>query len=152
MFDRVPATDGSYYDGIFNGARFAGQGQARSGKLDGERYGTPERPALSLHPNAGITFDLQAINGDNPGVFAKTFRALCGVSETAGHTHRQTTDFWVLVDGKLKSHHQCRPGEFNTGLINVRLDPSTRFLTLITTCSGDPTGCWGFFGNPTLEF
>ena len=152
MFDRVPTTDGSYYDGIFNGAQFASQGQARPGKLNGEFYGTPERPALSLHPNAGITFDLHAINGDNPGVFAKSFRALCGISETAGSTHRQRTDFWVLVDGEVSYHHQCLPGEFSTGLINVRLDSSARFLTLITTCAGDPTGCWGFFGNPTLEF
>ena len=152
MFDQVPTTDGSYFDGIFNGAQFTRQGQARRGKLDGELYGTPQRPALSLHPNAGITFDLQAIHGDNPGVFAKTFQALCGVSETARHTHRQTTVFWVLVDGELAYRHKCLPGEFSTGLINVRLDPSARFLTLITTCVGDPTGCWGFFGSPTLEF
>ena len=151
IFTDCPATSGLYYDGIFNGRSVRTAQPEQQERLDGTLYGIPEHPALSLHPNAGITYDLERIRQDNPGVRFKSFKALCGVSESSAVANRRTTTFWVLVDGKVRYKHECLPGEFNTGLFNLPLKRTDRFLTLVTTSPDNQTDSWGFFGDPMLE-
>ncbi len=151
IFADCPATSGLYYDGIFNGRSVTTANPDQQERLDGTLYGIPEHPALSLHPNAGITYDLNRMRQDNPGVRFKSFKALCGVSESSAAANRRTTKFWVLIDGEVRYEHECLPGEFNTGLFNLPLKGTDRFLTLVTTSPDNQMDSWGFFGDPMLE-
>jgi hypothetical protein len=154
-FEKCPATDGTYYDGIFNGAKMS-QGSSRIfhlGKLQGQAYGTPMHPALNMHTNAGITFDLKAIRDSNPGTRIRRFEGLCGISETQPEQGRRRarTEFWVLEDGEVRFHFPIEATESATRLASVDLDEDSRFLTLLTTTAGDSVYAWAFFAQPVLE-
>jgi hypothetical protein len=95
-FDRLPATAGTYYGGSANSGKVISTQTQRvyTARLSGVEYGTLEHPALNLHPNAGITFDLDRIRSDNPGVRIERFTAVCGISEnipltrsSSAHSH-----------------------------------------------------------------
>ena len=69
VFENCPRTRGGAALGINNGAWASVPGGRRAGfksRLGGQRFGTADRPAIGLHPNAGITFDLDRIRADNP--------------------------------------------------------------------------------------
>jgi hypothetical protein len=152
-FETCPNTDGTYYDGIFNGAKmsFAHSRKFHLGQLQGQAYGTSLYPALNMHTNAGITFDLDAIRANNPGVRIRRFEGLCGISETSPERRTGRTEFWVLEDGVVRFHFPIEATESVTRLASVEIAPSTRFLTLLTTTAGDAAYAWAFFGQPVLE-
>lgn len=152
-FADCPNTDGTYYDGIFNGAKMS-QSQSRIfhlGQLQGQAYGTSLHPALNMHTNAGITFDLDAIRASNPGARIRRFEALCGISETNPGRRTGHTEFWVLEDGVVRFRFPLAAEESATRPVSVRISESAHFLTLVTTTTGDAAYAWAFFAQPTLE-
>jgi hypothetical protein len=153
IFYECPRTAGSYYGGPVNGGKFFVTQTRRvyTGRLNGIDYDTSEHPALNLHPNAGITFNLDRIRRDNPGVEVERLTAVCGISKDLPQPQSSAADVWVLLDGVVHLHLHF-PTERNVfEKVNVLIPAQTRFLTLVTTCSGNVGFCWTLFGDPFLE-
>ena len=159
IFDDCPETGSWYYVGIYNGAqmsyaeddpRLEENPQYHQALLDKREYGTPWNPALSLLPNQGITFDLDAIRADMSNVDLSAFRSGFGLSETIPEEETPSLYVWVLIDGKVVFRQECRFPDNRSTRILIPLRVTDRFLTLITTA--EVTGyCWALFTDPVLE-
>jgi hypothetical protein len=159
LFEKCPATCGLCYESITNGAVFrAGSKEPHEGRLKGRTYNTMINPSISMHPNAGITFDLGRIRSSMPEVRIVRFKAICGISDTVVEyfdrdwdPNNVKVDFWILVDGKIRFGKKLAAASSMTESIDIPLNPGDRFLTLATTNPGDYLYCWGMFAKPELE-
>jgi hypothetical protein len=152
-FSECPRTMGSYYGGPANSGKFFGIPSQKiyTARLNGISYGTSRHPALNLHPNAGITFNLDQLRQDNPNIRIKRFTAVCGIPKDLPQTQFSAADVWVLLDGAVVLHLRY-PLERNViEKVDVPVPAETKFLTLVTTCSGRADYSWVFFGDPFLE-
>ena len=123
-------------------------GKLRMGNIN---YGTKEHPAISMHANMGITFDLEAIRTSIPSMQIKRFKAHCGVADINDpEQDKYKAEFWILADGKLiGSVPEVRFGKVHD--IDVPIAEDSQFLTLITTDGGDGIMCDRcVFAEPTL--
>jgi hypothetical protein len=153
VFNDLPNTTGTNWGGVIN----VEQVMRRQIVLNDVVYGTPERSALFMHANAGITFDLDMIRQAFPGQEITAFKAVYGISDTYPDVGRKAcADFWVLVDGQLKSV-QRNIIVHEGGTLEIPLSGSDRYLTLITTDAADESGearesynDWCVFGEPRL--
>jgi len=160
-FAECPDTDGYSYCSVANGGVLRHNmrlGQVAELVLGGRKYGTLTFPAMSMHANVGITFDLDTIREAVPGIQIERFSALCGVSETALRETRYTvkehnrTDFWVLVDGRVCYQRLSVQAGAGAAQVSIELSGESRFLTLVVTDGGDDHGYdWGVFAMPALE-
>lgn len=95
-----------------------------------------DNPAILMHANAGLTFDLEALRKAYGPL--KSFRAFCGLSvlpETVSDS--PTASFYVLLDGKeVFSSADISPEDDPKG-IDVDLRGTCRFLTLIAAQGSD---------------
>lgn len=167
-----PHASGRLWGYIFNGAFHQGTPEARSAlQLDGVIYGTPEHPAITMHSNQGITFDLSEIRKSLPGVSITAFRSLAGISETVQevleknpdrspemlpeikngfNADRSKVEFWIFLDGKQAFHREISSMDKAVDL-NIPIDTHVRFLTLAVTESDDDVSYdWAMFGRPEL--
>jgi hypothetical protein len=152
-----PKTGGMFFEDIFNGDYISFGTDSHGLILKGQAYGTREHPAIALHSNVGITFDLDALRRDMPGLEIVRFRGRCGVTE-AVRTHLSDgtswgiADFWVLVDGKNRFEARGMTVDAEPSEISVPLNGRDRFVTLVTTDGGAGANFdWGFFAEPRLE-
>jgi RNA polymerase sigma-70 factor len=154
VFAGCPDTDGTFAGGIINGGRLAtSQGQPGTlASLRGKYYGTDAAPALRIHPNAGVTFNLEGIRRDTPGAVLRSFRGLAGISETAPARPASATEFWVLIDGQVRFHHRVEPGDFKSASIDVAIDAKAQYLTVVATSAASTENCWAIIAEPFLEF
>ena len=156
LFQDCPDTDGTYYDGIVCGAVFDDR-YVHTGRLAGHRYETPEHPSIGAHANVGITFDLDSIRASMSNILISRFQAHCGISETLADIQEEKdyaqvkVTFWVLVDGQISYSRELGTDPFESDQINIPLNPSDRFLTLITTTPQENLYCWSMFAEPALE-
>jgi hypothetical protein len=119
--------------------------------LDGQTYGTTDHPALLMHANAGITFNLDAIRESLTGSRIKRFTSVCGISNHVQKTKTPDAIVYVLVDGQVRFYRKI---ELPTDLaVNIRVDlrEDERFLTLVCMAGTANYGDWTFFGIPALE-
>jgi hypothetical protein len=114
------------------------------------------RGLLCIHPNAGITFDLDAIRQAH-GVSARQFCATVGMADARRFGVEQTeerplkSDVWILVDGQLKwSRKELGPDDPPTA-VRVELGRHDRFLTLVTSAYLSAGDCV-VIGDPALDF
>jgi hypothetical protein len=159
-FENGPMTSGKSYEAILNGASFqvGSAGEIHSGQLAGRTYDSRVHPSLGMHPNAGITFDLEAIRNAMPEARIGRFHARCGVSENVVRFAQRDADpntiqvtFWVLVDGRPRFSRTLGVVPAQSELVDVPLDPSSHFLTLATTTPGEYRYCWALFAEPALD-
>jgi len=168
QFDDCPATNGGAWSGtVFNGALHYSYGNPRiyrhQLRLAGKEYGMPGNPAINMHANCGITFNLAEIRRLVPGYDIGQFTSVYGISETFFDFYEvrdipditvPRVDFFVLVDGKVRfSQKSVAPEAGKRLLAEVQLLPEDRFLTLITTQSDDPYAIsydWALFAEPQL--
>jgi len=150
LWSDCPDTSGIYFEDVFNGS-YISTSYGHSLILNNQTYGTKEHPAIALHSNAGITFDLDAIRADMPGLAITYFKSMCGVSQEA-KAQSIRTDFYVLVDGKKRFEGLDMKADSGPREVIVPLSKEDRFLTLVVT-DGDlyPNYDWGFFAMPRLE-
>jgi len=162
VFEDCPDTDGVFWMDALNGGRIADYLDAPVVPLmlNNTEYGNPERPAIFLHANLGLTFDLEAIRKSVPDVDVSEFRSLCGISST-GPQRFPYADFWVLIDGKIRFSSRGA-GAKDIRSISIPIQPSDRFLTLVATDGGrdvslsDDNGIypidsdWCLFAEPYL--
>lgn len=156
VFSDCPETNGRYYARIINGTTqtFGGGGPGLA--LNSITYGIPAKPAIFIHTNQGITFDLAAIRKALHGVRIVRFESVCGISQTA--VDFGLADITVLVDGQTRfSQKKTEKSQFRA--VNVQLHDGDRFLTLMTTISSEKElpekynrehGDWCLFGEPVL--
>lgn len=159
-FGQCPVTCGKSYEAITNGATFqvGSSGEVHYGQLAGRAYDTNARPSLGIHPNAGITFDLDAIRSAMPDADIRRFSARCGVSENVVRFAQRDADpntievtFWVLLDGEPRFSKTLGVVPAQSELIDIPIDARNRFLTLATTTPGEYRYCWALFAEPALE-
>jgi hypothetical protein len=170
--DEFPRTSGSVWGYVFNGAWHESDDTPHHHlKLDGMTLDGRKTPAITLHSNLGITFDLSAIRKQLPGVHIKSFASRFGVSETVEKTIRSRTfgdlkqtpdvekiaaerrasaEFWVLLDGK-KVMQQTVFHDSKAHSINVPIGDDVHYLTLAVTEADDTCMFdWGVFARPEL--
>jgi len=119
--------------------------------LDGQTYGTTDRPALLMHANVGITFNLDAIRESLTRSRIKRFTSVCGISNHVQKTKTPDAIVYVLVDGQVRFYRKIA---LPTDLaVNIRVDlrEDERFLTLVCMAGTANYGDWTFFGLPALE-
>ncbi len=159
-FEQCPKTSGTSYEAIVNGATFqvGSSGEIHAGRLDGQTYDTRAHPSIGMHPNAGITFDLDAIRRAMPEAQISRFRARCGVSNNVVRFAERDADpnaiavtFWVLLDGQPPFSRTLKVVPAQSERIDVPINPRDRFLTLATTTPGEYRYCWALFAEPALE-
>jgi len=136
IFEECPDTNGTVrkdiitYDKVY-------QTEGSNLNIRGEIYGTPDKPAISMHSNMGITFDLEAIRRAMPGTDILRFEAVCAICQTpAVGADKAKTDFSVLVDGKLRFRRTGMTFR-STALVDIVFHSYDQFLTLVTTDGGD---------------
>jgi len=139
VFRECPQAADCYVGGVFN--------QMQS---DTDASNTPDYPVLSHQCNTGITFDLDRLRADNPGVSIQGLDTRCQISRTMQGSGK-TMDFWVLVDGKVRAHQQYSANKRKETPISVAFAANARFLTLVTTCPEKTQNCWGVFAEPLLK-
>ncbi|HQI28872.1 MAG TPA: FecR domain-containing protein [Sedimentisphaerales bacterium] len=153
IFMECPRTMGSYFGGPANSGEFFDlpTRQPHTVRFQGVRYGTSAHPALTLHPNVGITFDLDEIRRDNPDLSITRFTAVCGIPKDLPQVPFSPATVWVLLDGvvRLRLHYPVDRSVMEK--VDVPIPVQTRFLTLVATCSGRADYSWVFFGDPFLE-
>jgi len=162
-FEDCPKTNGEFWTEITNGGQLSEPVEHSSPqfRLDGQVYGNEQNPAIFMHANVGITFDLEAIRAALPHLKITRFTALAGISEN-GPRRSPYADFWVLVDGKVCFSRRGADGK-ETYPIQIDLKDSDRFLTLAVTDGGQDVclwidgrpyvldGDWGLFALPQLH-
>lgn len=155
IFKECPMTDSDYYEGIFNGTKLslAGALEFHQGRFGDQVYGTREFPGLNLHANAGITFDLDSIRRDYPGVEIDRFTAIGGISDTVLPflLPDDMTDIWILIDGKVVYYHRFTAAGDHQDDIDIEIQAADRFFTLVATSDGDSAFSWSFLAEPCLE-
>ncbi len=113
------------------------------GEID---YALPGHGLLFVHPNKGITFNLNAVRKAVPGCAIKRFLT------TTGNSGFGAADLWILIDGQerfsrreINNNHVAMP-------VTIPIQEGDRFLTLAGTDGGDGIGGdWIIFGDPRLE-
>ncbi len=155
-FDGFPETSGYYWSDITANPRVPKKAEETntieyvSTRLDVEPQADDTLPPrLLIHPNAGITFDLEKIRQACPDFDLSAFRAVCGLPEVLDF--RKRSEFWVLVDGKRVFHKKMDYQNPDSRKIDIPLAPDDRFLTLAATDGGDGTHYdWCVFAQPYL--
>jgi hypothetical protein len=108
---------------------------------------------LSLHANAGITFDLAAIRVSAGGRNVKCFQSTvhnCQWNMTDASS--AAADVWVFVDGQLRFSRTGLRRQSGAIEVDIPLRPSDRFLTLVSTDGGDNIGYDNIcFLNPRIS-
>jgi len=151
-FIDCPDTNGNFCWDIFN-SNVTIDGRCRQ-ILDGSKYGTYSQPAISLHSNAGITFDLDKIRASLPGSRVVAFSMLCGLADPGREHLNPTADFWVLVDGRKRFSMIGAYWQSRARSVRINLSDHDRFLTIAITDGSNITGAggldWGIFAKPAL--
>ena len=130
----------------------AGKADPRSlVSLDGQSYGTVDRPALLMHANLGITFDLDAIRGSLRATRIKGFRSVCGISNHVQRNRTPDAIFYVLVDSQIRFCEEIELPAKPAVNIHIELRQHERFLTLVCLAGSANNGDWTLFGVPALE-
>ncbi len=153
-FKECPKTNGHFHEFIFIGPESPELSIARHLLyLNNIQQGTAEHPALSVHSNTGITFDLEIIRRTNPEMKISAFKSLCGLSQNASRDNSRNTaaDMWVLVDGKIRGKAVGIQPASEPTAIDIELKDEDRFLTLVSTDNdGETHDDWCLFANPVL--
>lgn len=108
---------------------------ARKNKLPvfhGTTKGTAEEPAVLLHSNVGITFDLKVLRNCIPGLEIVRFVSSYGLPDSLKGSNPRS-DFWVLVDGQLRFCNRVFTHEDGILYAAVDIMAHDRFLTIAVT-------------------
>jgi hypothetical protein len=90
------------------------------------------KPALFMHANAGITFDLESLRASYPEFSITGFTSQFGIKDDPEYAAISKADLWILVDGQLAYHVKGVTQGQEHG-IYIPLPRSSRYLTLVVT-------------------
>ena len=128
----VPRTSGQVWDAIRFGP-VNSQFSTRHGDID---FASDGHSLLSLHANAGITFDLAALRETGLPSQLK-FTAMVGYF---GQTPKNGAGFAAYVDGELKQENNSLGRDDALVSIELTIPVDARFLTLMATDGGNGIG------------
>ena len=132
IFEGCPDTTSTWCVPIINGARYKSNSDVQF-QINGQIYGTDEKPALFLHANIGITYDLNVIRGQIPAEKTLTrFSSIGSAPNTSPFGVPGLVDVWVLVDGKVR-FSKTNMGSSESFSFDIPLSEEDRFLSLIVT-------------------
>lgn len=163
IFDACPLTTGSYWGYVMNSGWFGqtsqGEGVFNSNlQLNGRVYGSREFPAITMHSNLGITFDLDAIRKSISHFGIQRFTAMCGISEMVlekggEYPSVPKASFYILLDGQKKFERVDMMPTDGAAKIDLEIPDNVHFLTLMITEGSDGTynGDWTLFAEPMLH-
>ncbi len=154
-FSECPDTNATFCVPIINGGQYEKKSDSCL-QIDGQPYGSKNKPSLFMHANCGITYDMNIIRKSLPqGAFIASFVSKAGSPDNPdGEIHN--VDLWVLVDGKLK-YSQTDLSTSKQFDIDIPLQENDRFLSLVVTQGKRVPGetqvdawDWLLFGEPEL--
>ena len=125
--------------------------------LDGVQYGVSGAPSIGLWGNRGITFNLEAMREAMPEVEIKNLSGLYGYAQNVAKVYKGTgnnpkADLSILLDGKVVFSREQVTIEDGVIPVNVEIDPSNRFLSIIATDGSDSrANDWVLLARPQLE-
>jgi mono/diheme cytochrome c family protein len=125
----VPQTSGQVWDAIRSGP----VNSQFSTKLSDVDFAGDGHSLLSLHANAGITFDLAELRAAGAPPEMK-FTASVGYF---GQTPKDGASYFVYLDGKLVAHRAGIGRDDGLQSIDVAIAAKDRFLTLMATDHGN---------------
>ncbi|AQQ08839.1 FecR protein [Sedimentisphaera cyanobacteriorum] len=150
----IPETSGSYWGYIFNGAFHKGADVPRHRlRKNGTPYGTKDNPAITMHSNTGMTFDLNSIRESLSDMKIESFIAQAGISDTVNKYSKSPSRavMHIIVDGEVRFQKLLSSDSLLED-VNIDLADDNRFLTLAVTEADDSWGFdWSFWGNPVLK-
>ncbi len=159
-FDAFPTTDGKVFGSIWSRAAHIGKVRKKITKswaysmVNDLQFMPEQRGLLVFYANAGITFDLDALRTMHPELIPSRFRAVVGLAD-GSHSNPDDfgqADLWVIVDGQLKFKREKLRVRDGVVSLDVKLEPSDRFLTLAATDGGNGIGLdCVVFGDPVLQ-
>ena len=170
--DEFPRTSGVIWGYIFSGAWHNGfDVPCHDLQLNGAVFDGGTDPAVTMHSNLGITFDLSEIRKKSPGVRVKSFTSVFGVSETVNQwlksrdfsdwdqtpealklskERQSTAELWVFL-GRERVFRQKISSLSKAGTIDIAINENVRFLTLAVTEADDTFMLdWALLGRPEL--
>jgi hypothetical protein len=151
VFD-CPTTENLFFAGIFN-TQYC---ETNANKLKSILAYVKDfrQPAIYLHSNSGITFDLNKIRAANPLISINEFRSGClhNAPTDPDDEFKGTADFWVLIDGQLRYQKKAVSQSETIYPVKIDISEKDRFLTLIVTDGIEQKNSrdWAFFVNPEL--
>ncbi|MGE4286861.1 MAG: NPCBM/NEW2 domain-containing protein [Phycisphaerae bacterium] len=151
--DAIKNSEFNYWGYIFYGAMHKGYDVPYHNlEKDGITYGDKQHKALTMHSNSGLTFDLDKIRQDKPGLVIDAFEAGAAISSTVSRYTDTASKcvMQVLVDGK-EIFSKVVSNTDSLESIAFPIKNSDRFLTLVVTESDDGWGFdWSFWADPRL--
>jgi hypothetical protein len=159
----VPDTPGQYCYNIHNSgsiSRGSGRIPLHTQVLDGKLCGTPANPVISVHANAGVTFNLKEIRRYYQYFSLKSFTAVCGYSETFFDYAAKVdpglipqASFYILVDGQVRFSKVDMTPNDKACPVQVELLPEDHYLTLVVTGGADQKVSydWCLYGWPRIN-
>lgn len=150
---QFPPTSAGFWGYPFKGAWHEGHGVSRHTlMLDDTPLDRAGEPSLTLHPNMGITFDLQQMRQSLSGLTLGRLHARAGLSQTVSRyvDTNPESEFWVLIDGQIRLRRLVKmsDGGFE---IDIPISASDRFLSLaVTDGNGDTAFNWAVFVDPCI--
>ncbi|AQQ08661.1 FecR protein [Sedimentisphaera cyanobacteriorum] len=172
-FSGVSDTEGKYWIGLLNGAYHPRLQDVlpHTLTLQGVKQSYPENSALFIHPNQGITFDLDKIEQVVQGKEFSRFTAEFGLSDSVFDNDnfvvplnnfevfeegQLNCDLQVLVDGQLRFEKSNQSPSQKPSRVDLTLKPEDRFLTLIVTIPIEDNlpeagFVWAFMKDPQLH-
>ncbi len=124
-------------------------------RLAGKVYGTKESPAIYMHSNCGITFDLGEIRKSYPKAVLSGFNTTCGISDQV-YNHLKKNKRSVAFDLMVLVNDECRyTKRFSLSNepepVSIELYPEDKYLTLVVIDTDDATEYdWCILGEPEL--
>jgi hypothetical protein len=162
IFKGFPATTNAFWNDITSSPIFNYLGTNEGGEViyrqqfiatlgtAAEKKADSEKLVILMHPNSGITFDLNKIRNTFKNAEIIGFRATCGISKNA--IAKMKHDFWVLLDGQQVFYYSQPAGDDTAQPIHIPVHPEQSYLTLATTDGGDNTSYdWCLYENAVLE-
>jgi hypothetical protein len=119
-----------------------------SGVLDGVDYSSTGHGLIFMHPDKGVTFDLDAVRRANPGFRIARFLTVVGNTSPEGNS---LGDIRVFVDGQKRFQRRDINSYGGAQPIDVTIDDNNRFLTFAVTAPQGFSSVWIVFGDPRLE-
>ncbi|OXU16149.1 FecR domain-containing protein [Sedimentisphaera salicampi] len=172
-FSELSDTDGKYWIGLLNGAYHPRLNDVlpHTLTLQGAKQSYPENSALFIHPNQGITFDLNKIRQIVEGNQFARFTAEFGLSDSVFDNDnfvvplnnfevfkegQLNCDLQVLVDGQLRFEKRNQSPSQKPSRVDLTLKPQDRFLTIIVSNPvednlPDSGFVWAFMREPNLH-
>lgn len=154
-FKDFPVTDSYYWSDITANPTVIQMDSIRQARksvrifLNTREEAEKPQSLIFLHPNAGITFDLEQVRASLPQMEITGFNATCGLP---ADTVDNESEFWILVDGQCVFHHKQSKGISESKKIEIPLNPENQFLTLAATDGADSIVLdWCVFANPQIQ-